>query len=140
MPLEVKRPKPFHYTCFELEPLVFLADLAREVERYNPPNGGPPLPDIWSAENHALKRAADFAITYFLKTNPLPKNVPKQPEQGADLRSLVFQIGSVVRRYGRGEYEWLVGKGGEKGMEVGEVELLKGWNQGGRLRWGLLEG
>ncbi|KAI5478661.1 hypothetical protein MNV49_004688 [Pseudohyphozyma bogoriensis] len=147
---EVKRPNPFHYTCFELEPLTFLADLASNVRKYN---GGANLVDVWEAENHALRRALDFGLEYWLRgpkgvKDSLPKSVPKEVEKGSDIRSLVFQTRVVALQYGRGSYEWIVGRGTAGEMEppkagAGEGARplpLAGWNVAGRLKWAMLEG
>lgn len=77
----------------------------------------------------------------------MPASVPKEVEAGADVRALVFQTRSVAARYGRQEYEWIVGKGGDgemeppgKGAPWDPIEPLKAWTVAGRLRWALLEG
>lgn len=147
---EVKRPTPYGYTAFELQLLTFLADLASDVRRYN---GGAHLPDVWEAENEALKRCLGFGLQYFLRTvpgaptaMPLPSSVPKEPEKGSEIRTMVFPTRSVAVRYGRAEYVWMVGHGGDGEMEPTKdakwelIVPLTGWTVSARLRWALLEG
>ncbi|KAK4700432.1 hypothetical protein P7C70_g5818, partial [Phenoliferia sp. Uapishka_3] len=151
---EIKRPNPLHYTLFELEPLCFLAELANSIRVYN---NLPQLPDVWLAENHALKRAVDFGIFYMLKSigceEPRGMRLPdgvKEPEKNEDLRGIVYMARAAAVRYGRGEYEWLVGQGVDGEMEPrnkdeakgwqGRIQPLQGWNASGRWKWAMLEG
>lgn len=148
---EVTRPNPFHYTTFELEALIYLADLASSIKKYEPQGEG--MKDVWEAEMHALRRAVHFGLDYFLRSvppkssSPLPSSVPKEVEAGSDIRSLLFPAKSVAVRYGRGPYEWIVGKGardGEmepsKGIVFEPTVSFTGWTVSARFRWALLEG
>ncbi|KAM0749193.1 hypothetical protein T439DRAFT_381585 [Meredithblackwellia eburnea MCA 4105] len=107
---ELKRPNPLHYHLFELEPLIFLASLADSVRKYN--NNLQHLPDVWEAENHALKRAHDFTLKYLMRSYNLdprnndgsPWNLPpgtKEPERGGtEFRQILFHTRGVAEKYG----------------------------------------
>lgn len=144
---EVTRTLPFHYVAFELEPLTYLASLAAAIRQ-----GQPQLPDLWSAESHALRRAFDFATAYYARhiegptRRPLPPSVQREPEQGTDVRSLAFPARALADRYGRPAFQWLIGHG-----TVGELEpprdkpagwqqgvQFRGWNVKSRALWAIL--
>lgn len=120
-------------------------------------NNLPHLPDCWEAEGHALKRALDFGIFYLLKSvgceEPQGMRLPdgvKDPEPGTEVRAMVFIARSAAVRYGRGDYQWLVGTGTNGEMEPRTKEetpgwkapssTLEGWNANARWKMALLEG
>lgn len=103
---EITRTNPFHYTAFELEALVFLADLSRSLALYSradlaPACGGGAPMDLYRVENCAIRRALDFGLRFYLATHAAEgqrKELPmvERAEKEADIRELVFSARSTA--------------------------------------------
>jgi len=111
---ETKRTRPFHYMCFNLEALIFLADQAEDVGDI----------DAYEMCDRGIQRAVDFAIRFWREG---------KQEKNADLTELVYPVRAVMRKFGdpAGVYTSIISEAkasptGAK-IEGGKHELQKLW-------------
>ncbi|KAI9228397.1 MAG: alginate lyase-domain-containing protein [Piptocephalis tieghemiana] len=94
MPLEMARTRPYHYALFNLDALVYLASFADQVR----PDTGKPYYDLWSAQDHAIKRAMDLLVKSY------SFDLIEEGDVGLYIRLLkifISKFGDATGEYGR---------------------------------------